>query len=645
MKHKNPGVMISILFVIIFIFAMIRPAGAIEIISHFIFGPDQKPFQLGLGRLDVLNYFPHEQAVLTLAENGNLYMWDLKATSLKLIDFNHPLAQKYYVPPRERNRVLCGMLKLPGNTQVAHIYSYNPGTYRLAMIVGGRKLILYDMLKHRKIGTYNSFHPIDFVKFSPMGKYLALFVSPRRKGQDYTIQLFNPETCLTGLQIKELSPGKLWTADYFTFSPSEDTAVIPEKPNLLVFRDLKTGDIIKKLDLEEESSGSVSWSPDETLLACGTGKQEIKIYDFKVKRFVQKLYSGLGCNHRIFWSKDKTSIGAVSPMGTVAIWNRSNGRNVYRLDGHTDNVLFMTFHPENGILLAAFVGGEYLRLNPKNNEVTRFSPRFKDFDPEPRNMTWLPDGKLAFPWNNHVQIIDPETGELLSQTALNTESESVSPAITTVSPDGTRATAGRGDGEFYLYDFITGKPLKTLWLLFTELPPAWSPDSMRLAYTFSVSEGLIDKEEGAEGIKPEKGRLTFLRYADGKNGTMLKKLQVKRGDGRLVWSPDSSFLAAAYPGNSILLWNPDTGEERTFLFAKREAGFEFSGPELNFTFRDNDSIIFTRNKSVIQLDFPTAESRELLGLPARITALAVDNARNRAAAGDENGIIYITPLP
>ena len=117
----------------------------------------------------------------------------------------------------------------------------------------------------------------------------------------------------------------VWTV---TFSPDGHTLASESRDRTVCLWDVATGREVKRLKGHEGPVRSVAFSPDGRFLTSGSGKDPSfhEIWDY-----------------------------------TVRVWDITSGREVQRLEGHTDGVTSVAFSP-NGRVLASGSSDKTVRL-------------------------------------------------------------------------------------------------------------------------------------------------------------------------------------------------------------------------------------------------------------------------------------------
>ena len=160
---------------------------------------------------------------------------------------------------------------------------------------------------------------------------------------------------------------------------------------------------------------SLSFSPDEQVLACGASNGEVYLLNARNGRIVRQLEHSKELVSGLAFSNNGQLLATASRDGVIRLWRAANGRLVRELPKQEKAVLAVAFSPDDALLVTAGAD-QTVRL-------------------------WqVADGKLAQTLEGHKSII----GAL------------------TFSTDGAILVSGALDGEINLWQVSDGKLLKTL---------------------------------------------------------------------------------------------------------------------------------------------------------------------------------------
>lgn len=219
--------------------------------------------------------------------------------------------------------------------------------------------------------------------------------------------------------------------------------------------------------------------------------------------------------------------------------------------------------------------------------------RYLDFQDEPIQVRWSPDGKTiaGCQYSSIVQLWDPSTGETLDQLEVDARLNVV-PRIEW-SPDSRHLVTLSNNQYAYVWDIAT---MEIAYAVENEsggriLSAAWSPDGGTLALGTHQGELLLVSTADGQimltlrGGKDWIGALDWsseggwLAYAD---GSVIHVYDIEAGVdvslfqgwmssvSALEWSPDDQLIAAGHQTGVLALWQAEQGTE---LFRSSEDAF------------------------------------------------------------------------
>lgn len=210
---------------------------------------------------------------------------------------------------------------------------------------GGNIIIIWDATtgnKKRSITGYD----IDIVAFSPDGKMLALSSG----GMDAPIALLD---VATGDKIKTFTRTSNFSVKSIAFSPDGKLLAAGAWSGDIMLWDVKTGNMIKRLNGHTYSVNSITFSPDGKLLASGGwGSEQIILWDVETGGKKRILNGHSNPIDSVTFNTNGNLLASGSNR-IINLWDISTGSKIKTLEGSTIYVgNSISFSKDNRLLVS-----------------------------------------------------------------------------------------------------------------------------------------------------------------------------------------------------------------------------------------------------------------------------------------------------
>ncbi|GII30098.1 WD40 repeat domain-containing serine/threonine protein kinase [Planotetraspora mira] len=278
----------------------------------------------------------------------------------------------------------------------------------------------------------------------------------------------------------------------------------------------------------DPSVTQMDFSPDGSLLACGNGTGDIRMWNVATRRSIADFEGHDDAVRSVAFSPDGKTLASGSMDLTVRLWDVATGRTTAVLTDHTDYVWTVAFSPDGKTLASAGWDGT-VRLW---DVATGRTVDVLTTDDSVFGVAYSPDGELlATSDGGTVRLWDTSSGR--SAAVFPEESDPVDAVV--FSPDG-RTLAGACGDDVLLWDVDSRRLIGTLaGHTDTVAGVAFSPDGRTLA-----SSGF----DGAVRLWD----MTFSRPTKVLTGHTDIVLSV-------AFSPDGGILASGSGDLTVRLWN------------------------------------------------------------------------------------------
>lgn len=226
----------------------------------------------------------------------------------------------------------------------------------------------------------------------------------------------------------------------------------------------------------------------------------------------------------------------------LRLWDRATGKELHRLEGHTDSILCLGVSADGKRAVSGGGGGAKepdFAVRVWDLENRKEVGRFTKHTGRVMNLAFLPDGKqvISVGGRFEVWLWDVETGKEVRQFKGHTHEV----RWVAVLPDGKRFVTAGQDGLAFVWDVATGKSIRPL----------------------------ANGEAGGGGALTRDGRHVALSCSDNtirlfevETGTEVRRFTGHKGwAGGMAFSPDGRRFLSGSEGKTIHLWDVATGKE------------------------------------------------------------------------------------
>jgi WD40 repeat protein len=293
---------------------------------------------------------------------------------------------------------------------------------------------------------------------------------------------------------------------------------------------------------------SLSWSPDNTLLAVGSRDGGVRIWDVTNHRIRLRLPDFNEVVTSVNWSPNNEylAVGSIQSGDTLRIWKLAGPHLAFQGNPNSNSyVSGIIWSPDNKNLAVGLRG-----VSTSDNGIIIYD-----------TSTWhvllqvpTKDPVTALAWRPNGQEIAFSTASLASNAGTvftwNIDSKrlstfySSSSAISagdinsiSWSPDGKLLAAGFADGNLRIWDMLRNRILNTIVYEDEIKDLTWSPDSQRIAFGgWSLSDDVPVK---VWSLSSNQVTLTF-PHKDNVNA--------------IAWSPNGNYIASGTQDGIVWLW-------------------------------------------------------------------------------------------
>jgi WD40 repeat protein len=315
---------------------------------------------------------------------------------------------------------------------------------------------------------------------------------------------------------------------------------------------------------------NLSWSPDGTLLASGSGSVDSSDFAVRIWRPNGSLANVLTGHTQpvtdLGWSPDGKTLASSSVDGTIRLWNR-DGTLRQALNGKVGRVFALAWSPDGQVLatgsIVTFTNPTVQLWNPAGQILKTLSTSFSGG--KFYNLAWSPDGRYLLGGATDYKLWRADGEQVFWLQACS----HCTPAWAVAwSPDSRLWAVGDESGYVDIYS-ITGAKIANLQDSGGVNSLAWSPDGTLLAgvstiwspkgdYLYTLRDQSLHVNSNAwssDGKILASGGSDMLVHLWAADSSSLGALQGHRAGVNVVaWSPDGKILASGSDDKTVRLW-------------------------------------------------------------------------------------------
>ncbi|MDE0634897.1 MAG: sigma-70 family RNA polymerase sigma factor [Candidatus Poribacteria bacterium] len=459
--------------------------------------------------------------------------------------------------------------------------------------IGNRdgKLELWDTTTSKKLTTLREFgkevslpqylvetNRALTMKFSPDGTRLAT------GNLDTTVQIWDTTTGEELIALQKPIGGNIWSVSeqngkrvvnnpmkderngrpsILAFSPDGTILACGSEDSTIKLWNSVTGELIATFTGHLSTVETLAFSPDSSTLASGSEDGTVRFWDTKKRKPMQNRITGHMWMRTASLLNDGSTLVSVSDIGIISVWDLKKSQKTTSitkamLEEHLYWNMYRTyaFSPDGTRLL-----NRGKQNDPSKSNYNGYELRLTDVNtgrelvafPRGIGQVFSPDGKiLASGVGNKVCLLNIETGEKreIITSDHDEDTDEHVPLISTVafSPDGEKVVSGTMGGHVQLWDARTGTELSSF---FEEIPPKGN----------TYKEPILNFAFSSDGSLLAVGSTERIRLIGRAKQTHFK--EVSDSDisyEGLLFSPDDSVLICGHFGGGIQLLDVATGD-------------------------------------------------------------------------------------
>lgn len=499
---------------------------------------------------------------LTGSQDYDLFIWDVKTgEQITAVEVQNT------IPPS------AGEMGTTGQHFMTGAGAKFASDGRVATLGGDNTAMVWGpMLAEQLIMLRGHTEAINAIDWSPDFTRLAT------ASEDATVRIWNAENGQELMQLVGHSGG----VNQVDWTPEKNLLATAGDDGNLILWDGASGEKKKVIQITTPAANmtisdrivwSITWSPDGSSIATGTGDGYIRLWDVDSGGMILEMKGHDQFITYLDWSPNNDRLISTSIDGKIRIWNVTRDNMLFSLPY---GFVYADWSPD-GNHFAVGTGTNPIGEQPdvvltEKGMVTVWDfktvkPIFETFADKDEywGWTWLnysPDGeyllsRTMLQWPditdaNKFYIFDSQTGEIIKKLETNKETLLLMGGW---SPDSQMVAAGDYEGTIYFWDVNSGKISRTMNCLSWGHIVQWSPDGSKIAMLCLDFENSVNT---IQMIDAKTYEIIFRLERD----YILDQLQWFR------WSPDSTRIAVSGGSdetgqitNPVYVFDANSGEE------------------------------------------------------------------------------------
>jgi WD40 repeat protein len=426
--------------------------------------------------------------------------------------------------------------------------SITAGSLVAAIISGGFGLMAWKQTQQAELNLANALG-FSALSLFDKGKELNAFVQAIKAGKILQAQNSSNSNVTNALQEalnlkseQNRLEGHDNNVNSISFSPDNKILATGSSDKTIKLWDVVTGREIRTLQGHNNVVKSVSFSPDRKTLASGSDDKTIKIWDVNTGKEIRTLQGHNSVVMSVSFSQDSKTLAVGSADNTVTLWNMETGNEISVLKGHKSVVISVSFSPDRKTLAT---GSRDKTIKLWDLSTGKEIRTLKGHEDSVNSVSFSFDRKTLATGSEDrtVKLWDVVTGQEI-RTLKGHDSWVWS---VNFSSDGKTLVSGSEDRTVKLWDVVTGQEIRTLK----------GHDNPVKSVSFSSDDKIL-----ATGSSDNTVKLWNLLDKG-------KEVRTLKGHDSWVWSvnfsSDGKTLVTGSGDNTIKLWNVETNEViRTF---------------------------------------------------------------------------------
>ncbi len=220
-------------------------------------------------------------------------------------------------------------------------------------------------------------------------------------------------------------------------------------------RNVKTGDIVKRLEGHTNTVNNLAWSPDGTRLYSTSSDNTTRAWDVATGKTLLTFRGHEGGLSAMSLSRDGKRLVTGSWDATTVLWNAETGEQIRKFDRHYGRVWGVAISPDNKSIA---ICGDHPFVRLCDAETGAIQSELQGHEQAVVRVEFSPDGTklLSGGWDNAARVWNVEKRTLVKSFPADGRVEGIA-----WSADSKQVLSGSLDQKLRLFDVESGTLLQT----------------------------------------------------------------------------------------------------------------------------------------------------------------------------------------
>jgi len=291
---------------------------------------------------------------------------------------------------------------------------------------------------------------------------------------------------------------------------------------------------------------SLDWNSNGVQIVSGSDDGGVRVWNTSSAEPIQMLQSYIPDIWSVSWNPDDRLVAIGDSQTAIRVWDVTRNAVVANYTGHGDSVApnirrgiaVVEWSPNGSFIASGGYDGQVIvqSATPDNAfGLKRFSARGGFVG----SLSWSPDNQALLGADGAAALWDVRTGEILRTYNCSQDETDTFISVAMLNLEGSLVAGVENDSLICIWDANSGRLINTISNARDVYKVVWRPGSELIT---------IIESGGAEGIRR-------VRVLDALTGDEYATIEGQSNAESIAWSPDGTKLAIGHAGGTIGIWS------------------------------------------------------------------------------------------